>query len=267
MQNIKLATPDGFILDADYYSGKGERGVVFVHGATIARNDEPPLVQAATKLAEGGIHTLAFDFRGHGKSSGDSAKDPSIEGELTDLETAIHYLRDQGVTKIGIVAASFGASIAALHVARHHDEVAALLLSNPVLNYTTAFFEPTTELSRQFFGHAHKVLETEDHVVLPWNNFRMGRRIFDDMKSHDPLVALQKYKGPLLIIHGDADKDISFDDCQRFYAALSNPQRAFLAVQGGKHAFRDEPHTTDVANAIVNFFSRELGVHPVRSVV
>lgn len=260
MEEIQLTTPDKFTLDSTYNAGSSDAGVVFAHGATVSKEKEPPFVRAAEALAKLGVHTLAFDFRGHGESSGDSAMDPSIEGELTDLSTAVEFLRNKGVKKIGIAGASFGASIASLYARRNEGQVSALLLSNPVLNYTTAFFAPTTEPSRQFFGYALNVLETEPFVVLPWSGFRMGRRIFDDMKHYDPIQALQTYTGPLLVVHGDADTDISFVDCERYYKELTNPKKRFVAIHGGKHAFREEPHTTKVTEEIISFFSKELGV-------
>ena len=57
------------------------------HGITINKDDEGMFNESEPKLNELGFSTIRFDFRAHGKSTGDSIEDFNISGELIDLET------------------------------------------------------------------------------------------------------------------------------------------------------------------------------------
>ena len=81
---------------------------------TVHKDDEPVFTKGEQDLQNRGFSTISFDFRGHGKSSGDSAVDFSIAGELVDLETIHTFGQNEGYTSIGLAGASFGGSIASL---------------------------------------------------------------------------------------------------------------------------------------------------------
>ena len=95
---------------------------------------------------------------------------------------------------------------------------------------------------------------------MPDRPFRIGRRVFNEMREHDPLQALKTYTGPLLIIHGTDDESISYEDTLRYFKELHRSETEFLTIEGGTHTFPREPHTSTVAEAICDFFSHELDV-------
>ncbi|MBI5138754.1 MAG: alpha/beta fold hydrolase [Candidatus Vogelbacteria bacterium] len=262
MESVKIDTEDGFILDADYYPGTGSLGVIYTHGATSHRGRERFFERAARELSSKGVHCLFFDFRGHGKSGGDSAKDFKLSGVLKDLAAAVDFLKSKGMKTLGLAGASFGASVSSIYASKNNGTVGALMLVNPVLNFHTAFFEPTTENSRMLFSAVHKTLETEEYFEMPWNNFRLGRPAFEELRmklpEHDPILSLDSYKGPLLIVHGNKDRTIDHNETLDYFNRIKSNNKRFITINGADHSFLGEPGQTEVTDIAIKFFSDNL---------
>src|SRR3972149_5648941 len=106
---MKIKTRDGFLLDAVFNDVRGsDKGIIFAHGITVNKDDEGVFNRSELKLNELGFSTIRFDFRAHGKSTGNSIKDFYISGELIDLETIFRFMKDNGIQEINLAGASFG---------------------------------------------------------------------------------------------------------------------------------------------------------------
>ena len=245
--NLTLHTPDGFDLDALYYQGTNNTGIVFCHGLRWYKEGEEPYVKAAEELHKKGFSTLLFDFRGHGKSSGDSAKDFSITGQLTDIATAVMYLSENGCDTMYLAGASFGAGAAVLYAASH-PEITKLELSNPSLDYDRT-------VTKHFLPQLH-LLETQGFIEAGTRKFKLGKKLFDELQQHTPYKELEKYNGDLLIIHGDSDQRIAHQGVVEIFERLINPHKKFSLIVGADHGFHEEPFISQVAENIVQFFSR-----------
>ncbi len=244
--NVTLHTPDKFDLDATFFPETNGKGIIFCHGLRWYKEGEEPFVKAAEILNKKGFSTLLFDFRGHGKSSGDSAQDFSVSGQLTDIATAVQFLQEQGTHTIYLAGASFGAGAAVLYAASH-PEITKLLLSNPSLDYdrtVTKHFLPQLPL-----------LETQGYIEAGSRKFKLGKKLFDELQQFTPNKELENYQHDLLIIHGDSDTRIAHQGVVEIFERLSNPHKKFSLVIGGDHGFHEEPFTSQVAEQIVNFFS------------
>jgi pimeloyl-ACP methyl ester carboxylesterase len=99
----------------------------------------------AKRVQSRGFNVLSIDGRGFGESTkkadGSSVAagrtGADVEAMLGDVDAAIEFLKQQnnvGATKIGIVGASYGSSLAIMYAADHPDAAAIALLS-PGLNY------------------------------------------------------------------------------------------------------------------------------------
>ncbi|HSD99079.1 MAG TPA: alpha/beta fold hydrolase [Patescibacteria group bacterium] len=246
MEHILLQTPDGFDLDSNYYKGTNGIGIVFCHGLRWYKEGEEPFVKAAEKLHEKGFSTLLFDFRGHGKSSGDSAEDFTITGQLTDIDVAVQFLKDEGCQTIYLAGASFGASAAVLY-ATSHPEITRLLLSNPALDYDRT-------VTKHFAPQLH-LLESQGFIESGSKKFRLGKKLFEELQQFTPYKELEKYKGDLFIVHGDKDQRVAHQPVVEIFEKLTNPRKKFSLILGADHGFHEEPYTTQVAENIINFFT------------
>ncbi len=255
MSNINLSTSDGFKLSTDFNNvPKSNRAIIFAHGMTVNKDDEGIFVRSQKTLNDSNFSTLRFDFRAHGDSSGNPVNDFTISGELTDLDTAVQFLKDQGFNWLGLAGASFGGSIAALLAGFHPDLFQSLILVNPVLDYQTAFLNPITPWAKQHFSKLEQRLNIDGYIKIGSRQFAVGPILFDEMKQFFPSQNLLNYQNPLLIIHGDHDTKISYQTAKVVFRTLTNPHKHFETIKGSDHGFHDEPFETQVTDIISNFF-------------
>ena len=255
-QVVKFSTNDNFILEGDFTKIEDSvKGVILAHGMTVNRDDEGIFVRAESKLNELGFSTLKFDFRGHGKSQGDSLTDFTISGELRDLEAAVNFMKDKNILELNIAGASFGGSVSALYAGTHAKEVRALFLANPVLDYEKCFLNPTTPWAKEHFENVFERLSEQGFIRVGSRRFKIGKRLFEEMKIYSPCQELKKYKNPLLIVHGSNDSKVSYKDTLDCFNALSNSSKRFEFIEGSEHGFHEEPYESKVVDMIVKFFS------------
>ncbi len=90
-------------------------GIVFCHPfAEEKLISHRVLVNMSRYLTKEGIYCLRFDYMGHGDSSG-NFEDATISTRISDIQTAIAYLKSQtGVEKVGLLGLRLGAALAAL---------------------------------------------------------------------------------------------------------------------------------------------------------
>lgn len=245
-QHIILRTPDGFDLDTHYYQGTNGIGIVFCHGLRWYKEGEEPFAKAAEQLNKKGFSTLLFDFRGHGKSSGDSANDFTITGQLTDIDVAVQFLKDEACKTIYLAGASFGAGATVIYTAQN-PEIKKLLLSNPSLDYERTIIK--------HFSDQLPLLEKQGFIEAGSRKFKLGKKLFEELQQFTPYKELEKYTGDLLVIHGDSDKRIAHHGVVEIFEKLTNPNKKFSLIIGADHGFHEEPYTSHVSEQIVQFFS------------
>jgi pimeloyl-ACP methyl ester carboxylesterase len=99
---VTFTTEDGVQLAGTLF-GEGEPAVILAHQGTTGAN-QMDWYAFAQVLEEHGYTALAFDFRGHGKSSGL----PDRNKLDLDLAAALQFIRDQEHTRIVCIGASMG---------------------------------------------------------------------------------------------------------------------------------------------------------------
>ena len=122
---IAVTTSDGVRLSADH-QGKGDHGIVFVHGNGGDRSGWGDLPGS---LASKGVQVVALDLRGHGASKGDA--DPTTM--QADVEAAVTFLEKRGVEYITLVGNKLGGNLS-LVAAGSSDAVRNVVMISPALN-------------------------------------------------------------------------------------------------------------------------------------
>ena len=138
-QRVTFRTDDGVTLTATWYeaSSRPAPAVILVHMFTRNRREWDAVGQ---RLASEGIGALALDLRGHGESGGAGTVTPDraeYSAMVLDLRAARRFLAqrtDVQQTRVGIIGASLGASLAAL-AASADPSIFSLVLLSPSLDY------------------------------------------------------------------------------------------------------------------------------------
>lgn len=208
MQSLILA-PAGARLVAEYHPAEqgGTRPAAFVvtHGwGSQAPRDIP------AALATAGYPSLAYDLRGHHRSSGILAMATRADW-VADVVGAYRWLSERhSKAQIGLVGASFGAYLSLL--ASKECDVASLALRVPV-NYVDEGF---------------------DEPFLP--RTAPAVRNVDDLRPADSLAlrALRAFEGPVQIVDADEDEIIPTEAVDAYAAAVA-PERLTRGTLHGPH--------------------------------
>ena len=150
-----------------------------------------------------GVNVFIFDYRGYGKSQGK----PSEKGVYRDARAALAYLEareDVNTDRIVYFGRSLGAAVA-VELAQHRRP------------YGMVLYSPFTSLADM--GQA----------LYAFSPVRLlaGKRF-------DSMARIRQHRGPLLIIHAEADEIIPLAQGRRLYEAASSPKQ-FHMISGAYH--------------------------------
>jgi pimeloyl-ACP methyl ester carboxylesterase len=115
MQEIFLKSSDGKRIAVNYHPKDGDKVIVLAHG--FFNNKDAYLFREIARELNKHFAVVAFDFRGHGKSSGLFTW-TSREGN--DLKAVLDYTCGLGYKKLGLAGFSLGAALSL--IAASHDK-------------------------------------------------------------------------------------------------------------------------------------------------
>lgn len=254
MKKITFKSTDGTKLVGIWHlpKNKTNKVIVLAHGITVNKDENGAFIQLAVQLAQNGFAVFRFDFRGHGESEGKSV-DMTISGEISDLSAGIDLVKQQ-YDQIGLLGASFGGGISTLYAAQHQDKLQALCLWNPVLNYDHCYLNPTLPWIVARKGHIKNDIKIKGWTTVGSRNFILGKKLFDEMRNYYPYKELTKIKIPTIILHGNKDKHVPYEDSQK-YALHVCP---FVTIKDSEHGFHNKQEFEQAAKATIEFFNKYL---------
>lgn len=150
-----------------------------------------------------GLNMLLFDYRGFGESTGS----PSAEGVIADTLAVYDYLAAQGVSgeKIVPYGRSIGSGPAA--VLANQRPIAGLILVQPITS--------TVAIGKKAYP------------FLPVR--LLLREILDNEQE------IQRFNGPLMILHGDRDEIVPYAMSQRLLELAGGSEKTLVTLKGGDH--------------------------------
>ncbi|MEP6639398.1 MAG: alpha/beta fold hydrolase [Chloroflexota bacterium] len=246
-----VALPAWFIPAGDGAAGPG---VVLVHGWESARDRTLPM---AVFLHAAGFHVLTFDVRGHGTNPPEVL--PLSAGEFgADALAAFRALMDRPEVTVGAISGhSMGAIGAILAAAGDPRAAAVVATSGPADPY---------RLTRQTFRLARLPIPDPIAYPLAWLTTRVylrprGHRVADISAA----AAIGRYRGAVLLAHGDGDVVVPAGHMARLAAAAragraEDPAAApveTLLVAGGHHSWLYED--AGYRRTVATFLARALG--------
>ena len=184
----------------------GCSAVVMSHGLESAK-DGDGWPELASLLHAEGTASLRFTHRGCGWGQEPRADgrldETTLSGRIADLHAALDFLESTGVDtgRIGGVGNSFGGMV---FLGARDPRIKVLVLQ-------------------------------ASPYQLPGANSRMPA-LGPDAAQYDLLEAIQAYRGPILIIHGEADGTVPLEHAHRLYQAANEPKRLEM-IPGADHVF------------------------------
>ena len=248
MRSDMTITDDGIQLSAVLEKPNQARCplVIFFHGFTSTK-DKPHSIAACQAMREAGCATLRLDMYGHGESGG-AFKDHTLYKWISNALAAINYARSLDfVTDIYLSGHSQGALLAALVAGMEPDHVKGLILRAP------AFMIPQCARDGSMLGRSFDPLRIPDEVPVIKGLNLSGDYIRVAQTIHVE-EAIDRFKGPVLILHGDEDDTVPLRDSVEAAARYANCQLEIIS--GESHHF--DRHPEQMKNIIHTWLAKTI---------
>ena len=247
----RLALPGGAL--SGYVSHGDEAGtsaLLYIHGfASVRTGDKATALE--TECERRGWTFAAFEFRGHGASSG-TLRDLRGGTLLEDLDRIRDYLAERGVQRIFPVGSSMGGWATAWFALRHPETVPAAAFIAPAFEFVRGSWRRLPEAERLAFQQRRRLA-----VVNFGRNDQPDELDYALVEQADQFLAedlARRWSTPSLIFHSLRDDAVPYQDCVNLLARTSYPEIELRLFTGGDHR---QPTTVDAMAAdIGRFFAR-----------
>ena len=204
-------------------------GVVFYHGRGSSRKRYLPMCE---RLAEKGIISLAFDFRGCGESDGVFEKQTQRMG-VDDAKAGLDFLLSQNVDKhrIGIEGTSFGGFVTGM-LLNDYDFIKSVVFRVPAV-------------------YPNEVLDT--HVESIVDLRKIDKEKWLESSAYE---GISKFKGKLLIIQAEKDEVVEDWIVQNYHNRANKAEKSEYVIQKeATHSLHDSPKLVEeFYDLTVNWF-------------
>lgn len=217
-----LVTEDGKRI-AFFHIKKGfSKVIIIAHGAY--NNKDTFLFRRIADAFSKEYDVIAFDFRGHGKSSDTFTWTAQ---EQKDLLAIIAYAKENHYTRIGVIGFSLGAAIALIEASHYQNIDSVIAVSPPAdlgsINYHFWEKDMWQDLKLNFG------IKGRGKGIRPGNPSLKKIRPIDIVDKVSPT--------PILFLNGEKDWLIKPSHSQRLFERAKDP-KALKIIKGGGHAER-----------------------------
>ena len=222
------------------------RLVILLHGFTSAK-DRPHNIRAAAAMRDAGFATLRMDLYGHGESGGEF-RNHTLFKWISNTMAAVSRAREQGFDDLYLSGHSQGGLVAALAAGMEADRIHGLILRAP------AFMIPQCARDGNLLGqqfdpdHIPDTIDTIKGLVLDGDYLRTAQMIHVE-------DAVDRFKAPVLILHGDQDDIVPLKVSQEYSERYENC--SLVVLPGETHHFDQHP---DQMESIIRQWLNERGI-------
>jgi len=258
---VSFKSPDGFTIQGQLLRSEGaakQPAVIFVHGGPTRQMllgwhfmDYYNNAYAVNQyLAAHGFTVLSVNYRlgiGYGRAFQHPAHaGPAGAAEYQDVLAAAHYLQhlagvDPG--RIGIWGGSYGGYLTGLALARNSDVFKAGVDFHGISNWV-----PTLAKDGALPEHWYD-------ADADW------KQAIATAFAASPDADIKRWRSPVLLIQGDDDRNVPFDQTVELAHRLAQQHTPFeeLVIPNEIHGFLRRADWLHADEATVEFLSRELG--------
>ncbi len=257
-----FTTADNFTLFERTWVQNNAKGVVLItHG--IAEHSGR-YEQTALSLNAVGYTVVAFDLRGHGKSSGKRNYINSFQDYLNDLGDVLKRTKAYyPALPIFLLGHSMGGGITTLFSIERQPDIKGIILSAPSVKVSddiSPFLQkisgilsvilpklPAVKLETGDISRDPKVVEAYENDPLNYLGGILARTGSEVLKSTKQITTqAHSISLPILIMHGTADKLADVSGSEMLYDKVSSSDKTLKLYDGLYHEILNEPEQDQV---------------------
>ncbi len=240
VKDLEFRRKDGLTVRGRLYAPDGKEKfpvVIFGHGFGSCYKE---LEHHGPAMTAHGAACLLIDFCGGGEESvsDGSWEDMTVLTECLDMETVMEQIgRIEGADpdNLFLMGESLGGLVSALTAAKFPDRVRGIVLWYPAM-------ELPDKVRRTFPDG--KIREAE------FMGSKVTKAYYEALYPMDAYGTAGTYKGPVLIVQGDADPIVPPETALRTKACYENAE--LMMIPGAGHGF-DYPDNVNALNASARF--------------
>ena len=175
---------------------------------------------------------LCFDFRGHGKSSGEFT-DYGISDWYEDLNRLIKYLN---ITNPTLIGSSMGGWVAMLFSLKNPKKIQKLIGIAPAPDFTTdLLWKELNEKNKKKIKSnkiVRKIINKEFYYDYSPQLFKNSRKCL--------IRNINKtFSGETIFFHGGSDHTVPYNYNNKFLKKNNFPQLLFITIKNADHSMSD----------------------------
>lgn len=269
-----LAMPDGTRLYVRRREAVPVRAeVVLVHGLGEHCRRYGPLTD---HLVGKGYSVTAYDHRGHGQSEGLKGHVNKFTDYEDDLDKIVRYVRSlTSARPLLLIGHSMGGLITLRYLAERASGIAGAVVSAPAIQTVVRAPKPLIMVARvgsrvlprfrvdngldpAMLSRDQEVgrLYSADPLVNRLISFRWFTEISEAMREATQLGPALKL--PLLVMHGTADKIVSFDAASKLFDRVESKDKEFAAYTGYYHELFNEPEKAELYRKVTEWIDARI---------
>ncbi len=248
MEYVEITKKDGKKLRGFHHKASNDSVVIMFHGFTGCQPG-PHFIfhKLSRKLNKENISALRFDFLGSGESDGEF-EDMTFLGEVEDAQDILDFAIGLGYKNIVILGLSLGGAVASYLAGLRGKELEGVILWSAVGDFSV--FTPqydTEEIKKNL----------EKYGKIDIGGHYLGKAFLEQTKEITLYDKIEKFKGSVLIIHGDKDEVVPVEQAYEYKKVLGD--RAYLGIiKGADHTYNTKAWEEEVMDLSISFLTGTL---------
>ncbi|WP_245580408.1 alpha/beta hydrolase [Arthrobacter castelli] len=226
----------------------------------------------ADQLNTHGASVYGVDHAGHGRSEGERVLITDFDLVVDDFHRLVRLAteRNPGMPVV-LIGHSMGGMIAARYSQLHADDLAAVVLSGPVLGSWAVLDDllpleeiPPTPIDPSALSRDPAVADAYTNDPLVWHgDFKRPtlealQGCLDRIDAHGSVGDI-----PLLYLHGEDDEVVPMEPSRAGIETIRGPATEAKSYPGARHEIFNETNKDDVLDDVTTFIDRVLNVRAI----
>ena len=214
------------------YNKRSKKNLIFIHGLMSDMNGKKSIFfnNYCRKM---NISFLCFDFRGHGKSSGNFT-DFGIGDWFSDLKSLLKYLN---INQSIVVGSSMGGWVGMLYALNYPKKVSKLIGIAPAPDFTKDLIWKSLNSKERQKIKSNKILIRK---ISNDFSYYYSPKLFINSKDFFIKDVKKKYNGQTILFHGSKDLSVPYNYNDRFYKNSTFLNLTNITLKDADHSMSDK---------------------------